>query len=186
MALPEALGGLGLDPQTTGMVWEELARWGAGFAATLMPGAVVPQLISFLAPDNKALVATASSRRYTEDTTGPQDHRLVQQRAEVGSDGSNYDDCKVHHHTMAVKNGRTATSSPARSPTSSRTAASPRRYIVFACIDPARGCKRLRDLRGRRPMPGAQEGASARQDGLAGAQPGRPSPSSMSRCPRRT
>ncbi|MBU1712770.1 MAG: acyl-CoA dehydrogenase family protein, partial [Proteobacteria bacterium] len=27
MALPEKFGGMGLDPQTTGMVWEEIARW---------------------------------------------------------------------------------------------------------------------------------------------------------------
>lgn len=38
MTLPEAFGGLGFDPQTTGLVWEELARYGVGFAAGLMAG----------------------------------------------------------------------------------------------------------------------------------------------------
>ena len=42
MAIPEQYGGLGLDPQTTGMVWEEFGRWGAGFAAGMVAiGALV-------------------------------------------------------------------------------------------------------------------------------------------------
>ena len=53
MSLPESVGGLGLDASTTGMVWEELARWGVGFAASLMAGSVVPQLVSFAAGHNK-------------------------------------------------------------------------------------------------------------------------------------
>src|SRR5665647_1030487 len=50
VAVPEEFGGLGLDPLTTGMIWEEISRYGTGFAATLMPGAMVPQLVALLAP----------------------------------------------------------------------------------------------------------------------------------------
>ena len=49
VSLREQLGGLGLEPQTTGMVWEELAFHGPGFTASLITSSVVPQFINFIA-----------------------------------------------------------------------------------------------------------------------------------------
>lgn len=139
MAIPEALGGLGLDPQTTGLVWEELARWAPGFAATLMPGAVVPQLVSLLAGDNKELVKRFVTP-YTDDTTGRQITAWCSSEPEVGSDGSNYDDAKVHHHTLAVRKDDKYVLTGAKSDFVSNGGIASS-YIVFACIDPSQGLK---------------------------------------------
>ena len=62
MNLPEHVGGLNLDPITTGLVWEELARWGVGFAASLVAGAVVPRMIavkSTMSANNTVMVCAA-------------------------------------------------------------------------------------------------------------------------------
>ena len=82
------------------MVWEELSRWGPGFAASLMPGAVVPQLLCFLVPDRKDLI-DEFVRPYCEDTTGRRITAWCSSEPEVGSDGSNYEDPRVHHHNSA-------------------------------------------------------------------------------------
>jgi len=139
MAIPERLGGLGLDPQTTGLVWEELARWAPGFAATLMPGAVVPQLVSFLAADNRDLVGRFVTP-YTEDKTGRQITAWCSSEPAVGSDGSNYDDPRVHHHTLAVKKADRFFLTGAKSDFVSNGGIA-RSYVVFACVDPALGLK---------------------------------------------
>lgn len=139
MAIPEAFGGLGLDPQTTGMVWEELARWGPGFAATLMPGAVVPQLVALLAGGNKHLV-DRFVRPYTEDTSGKLISAWCSSEPEVGSDGSNYDASEVHHHTMAEKKGDSYLLSGAKSDFVSNGGIA-NAYIIFACVDPEMGIK---------------------------------------------
>ena len=102
MALPEKFGGLGLDPQTTGMVWEEFARWAPGFAATLIPGGVVPQLISFIVPDRRDLVDKFVIP-FCEDDTGRFITAWCSSEPEIGSDGSNYHDPAVRHHTAAIK-----------------------------------------------------------------------------------
>jgi len=139
MALPEEFGGMGLDAQTTGMVWEELARWGPGFATTWMPGAIVPQLITFLAPDNKKLVETFVIP-YCEDNTGSQISAWCSSEPEIGSDGKNYDDVNVCHHTTATRDNGDYIISGAKSdfPSNGGIANS---YIVFACIDPSLGIK---------------------------------------------
>ena len=139
MALPEELGGMGLDAQTTGMVWEELARWGPGFATTWMPGAIVPQLITFLAPDNKKLVDTFVIP-YCEDNTGRHISAWCSSEPEIGSDGKNYDDVNVCHHTTATRDNGGYIISGAKSdfPSNGGIANS---YIVFACIDPSLGIK---------------------------------------------
>lgn len=102
MTLPEQSGGLGLDPQTTGLVWEELARYGVGFTAGLIAGSVVPGLISFLAPLNTAMV-----QKYVEpfcaDTTGTKITAWGSSEPRVGSDGKSYDDLSVHHATTATR-----------------------------------------------------------------------------------
>ena len=64
MTIGEQYGGLGLDPMTVGPVWEELAKYGIGFTASLLAGSVVPGIISFLAPKNKRLVETYSKPFY--------------------------------------------------------------------------------------------------------------------------
>jgi alkylation response protein AidB-like acyl-CoA dehydrogenase len=139
MALPEAFGGLGLDPQTTGMVWEELARWGPGFAASLMPGAVVPQLLSFLVPDRKDLI-DEFVRPYCEDKTGRRITAWCSSEPEVGSDGSNYEDPAVHHHTTARLSGGSYTLRGAKSDFVSNGGIASA-YIVFACVDRSMGIK---------------------------------------------
>ena len=139
MALPEAFGGLGLDPQTTGMVWEELARWGPGFAASLMPGAVVPQLLSFLVPDRKDLI-DEFVRPYCEDKTGRRITAWCSSEPEVGSDGSNYEDPTVHHHTTARLSGGRYTLRGAKSDFVSNGGIASA-YIVFACVDRSMGIK---------------------------------------------
>jgi alkylation response protein AidB-like acyl-CoA dehydrogenase len=139
MALPEKFGGMGLDPQTTGMVWEELARWGPGFAATLIPGAVVPQLISFLAPENLKLIDKFVTP-YCEDNSGRCISAWCSSEPEVGSDGSNYNDPNVHHHTAAEQSDGGYILSGAKSDFVSNGGIASS-YIVFACIDPSQGIK---------------------------------------------
>ena len=139
MALPEEIGGMGLDPLTTGMVWEEIARWGPGFATSLMPGSIVPQLIIFLAPDNKELVDRFVIP-YCEDDTGRHISAWCSSEPEIGSDGKNYYDLSIHHHTSAVKKNGCYEISGTKSdfPSNGGIAKS---YIVFACIDPSLGIK---------------------------------------------
>jgi alkylation response protein AidB-like acyl-CoA dehydrogenase len=139
MAIPEDLGGLGLDPQTTGMVWEELARWAPGFAATLMPGAVVPQLIAHLAGDNTKLV-DRYVRPFTEDTTGKLITGWCSSEPQVGSDGSNYEDPRVHHHTTATRREGTFVVTGAKSDFVSNGGIASA-FIVFACVDSSQGLK---------------------------------------------
>ena len=139
MALPEAFGGLGLDPQTTGMVWEEIARWGPGFAASLMPGAVVPQLLSFLVPNRRDLI-DEFVRPYCEDTTGRRITAWCSSEPAVGSDGSNYEDPSVHHHNSArLADGKYVLHGSKSDFVSNGGIASA--YIVFACVDRTMGIK---------------------------------------------
>jgi len=139
MALPEDIGGMGLDPLTTGMVWEEIARWGPGFAASLIPGSIVPQLIIFLAPDNKELIDRFVIP-YCEDNTGRHITAWCSSEPEIGSDGKNYYDLNVHHHTSAVlKSGRYEINGTKSDFPSNGGIA--KTYIVFACVDPSLGIK---------------------------------------------
>ncbi len=139
MTLPEEFGGMGLDAQTTGMVWEEIARWGPGFATTWMPGGIVPQLITFLAPDNRKLVDQFVIP-FCEDNTGRHVSAWCSSEPEIGSDGKNYDDLSVHHHTTATQSDGSYIINGAKSdfPSNGSIANS---YIVFACIDPSLGIK---------------------------------------------
>jgi len=139
MGISEEYGGLGLDSTTNGMVWEELARNGVGFAATLMAASVVPQLISFLAPGNKELV-----ERYVipfcEDQTGTQVSAWGSSEPNVGSDGKNYFDPSIRHSTTAVKkDGRYVISGTKSNFVSNGGIA--KVHIVFACVDPSQGLR---------------------------------------------
>jgi len=139
MALPEQFGGLGLDPQTTGMVWEEIARWGPGFAASLMSGSVAYQLIAFIAAGNKDLV-----EKYLVPFCQKDQARLISawgsSEPEVGTDGSNYIDPKVHHFTNAVKKGDRFIINGTKSNFVSNGGIA-KLYIIFACVDQSMGIK---------------------------------------------
>jgi alkylation response protein AidB-like acyl-CoA dehydrogenase len=139
MALPEQFGGLGLDPQTTGMVWEELASWGPGFAASLMSGSVAYQLIAFIAAGNKELVD-----KYVVPFCKKDRADLISawgsSEPEVGTDGSNYIDPKVHHFTNAVKKNDRFIINGTKSNFVSNGGIA-KLYIAFACVDQSMGIK---------------------------------------------
>ena len=139
MALSEEFGGMGLDPQTTGMVWEEIARWGPGFATSLMPGSIVPQLIAFLAPDNRKLLDQFVIP-YCKDNTGKHISAWCSSEPEIGSDGKNYYDPSVHHHTTAKKVNGSFIIDGTKSDFASNGSIA-KSYIVFACIDPSLGIR---------------------------------------------
>lgn len=137
MGLREDLGGLGLDASTTGLVWEELARHGVGFAAGLMASSTVPALIAFLAPKNKALVDRFVTP-FVEDTTGRHMSAWGSSEPDVGSDGKNYTDPAVHHRTKAVKRGDAWVLSGTKSSFISNGGIADV-YVIFACVDPSLG-----------------------------------------------
>ncbi len=139
MGLGEEFGGLGLDPNTTGMVWEELARYGPGFAASLLPGAVVQQLIAFLAPHNKELVDRYVIP-YTEDTTGRKISAWGSSEPDVGSDGTNYYDPSVRHRTTAEKQGDRYVINGTKSNFISNGGIADV-FVVFACVDSSQGLR---------------------------------------------
>lgn len=137
MGLPESYGGLGLDAITAGLVWEELARWGAGFSASLMAGAVVPRLIAFMAPHNEALV-----NEYVIPYCEKDDARLItawgSSEPDIGSDGKNYADKSVRHRTTArLRDGRWVIDGTKSNFISNGGIANA--YIVFACVEPEQG-----------------------------------------------
>lgn len=139
MAIPENLGGLGLDPLTIGMVWEELARHGAGIAAGLLSASVVAQIIVFLTPDDKELV-----ERYVvpfcQDQNASEISAWGSSEPEVGSDGSNYYDPNIRHHTSAVKKKDHYLLNGSKSSFVTNGGIA-NVYLVFACIDPSLGIR---------------------------------------------
>jgi alkylation response protein AidB-like acyl-CoA dehydrogenase len=139
MGLAEEFGGLGLDPSTTGMVWEELGRCGAGFAASLLPGAAVQQLIALLAPHSKELV-DRYVLPYAQDTTGRKISAWGSSEPNVGSDGSNYYDGNIRHHTSAVRKGDRYIINGTKSNFVSNGGIADV-YLVFACVDPSQGLR---------------------------------------------
>lgn len=139
MAIAEQYGGLGLEPQTIGMVWEELGRWGAGFTATLIPASSTPQLILFLAANNKELIDKYVVP-YCEDKTGTFITAWGSSEPQVGSDGKNYFDPSVHHYTRAVKKeGRYVINGRKSDFVSNGSIA--KVYTAFACLDPSKGLR---------------------------------------------
>ncbi len=139
MGLGEEFGGLGLDPVTTGMIWEELGRYGAGFAASLLPGAAVQQLIALLAPGNRELVERFVLP-YAADETGRMISAWGSSEPEVGSDGSNYYDPRVRHHVTAEKRGDRYVLNGSKSSFVSNGGIA-HVYLVFACVDPSMGLR---------------------------------------------
>jgi alkylation response protein AidB-like acyl-CoA dehydrogenase len=139
MTLPEESGGLGLDPQTTGLVWEELARHGVGFAAGLIAGSVVPGLISFLAPHDRAMVDKYVAP-FCADTTGTRITAWGSSEPRVGSDGKSYDDLSVHHETTATKRGSVYALNGSKSAFVSNGGIASA-LAVFACVDRSKGLR---------------------------------------------
>ena len=139
MSFREDHGGLALDPLTTGMVWEELARHGVGFAASLMAGSVVPALIAFLAPGNKKLV-DRYVRPFCEKDNAKMISAWGSSEPDVGSDGKNYDDLSVHHRTTAVKRGDKYIINGTKSSFVSNGGIADS-FVIFACIDSAKGLR---------------------------------------------
>ncbi len=139
MALPETYGGLGLDPMTLALIWEELAAGAPGFTASLLPLAVVARIIAFVAPDNRDLVEEFVIP-FCEDESGTQIGAWGSSEPDVGSDGSNYYDPEVRHHTTAVKRGERYVINGSKSSfVSNGQIASA--YLVFACLDPSLGIR---------------------------------------------
>ncbi len=139
MAIPERFGGLGLDPQTTGMVWEELAYWGVGFASSLITASIVPQLVVFLAPEEKELVDKYVTP-FCEDDKAEMVTAWCSSEPEVGSDGKNYFDPNVRHHTKAVKKRDRYILNGTKSDFVSNGGIASV-YIVFACVDSSMGLR---------------------------------------------
>jgi len=164
MGLPENFGGLGLDPSTTGMIWEELARYGAGFTASLLAGAVVQQLIGILAPHNRDLVDRYLTP-YAEDETGRRISAWGSSEPEVGSDGSIYYDVKVRHHTRAVRNGNRYVLNGAKSSFISNGGIADV-FLVFACVDPSMGLRGSGAFVVPGDAPGVKRGKSLDKVGL--------------------
>jgi len=137
MSLPEEYGGLQLDPQTTGMVWEELGRWGPGFSASLVSIATVPRLISFLAPGNQRLIDKFVIP-FCQDTKAQHISGWCSSEPEIGSDGKNYHDPSIRHFTTATKtaNGYVINGSKSDFISNGGIASV---LLVFACVDPTQG-----------------------------------------------
>ncbi len=139
MPLWEEYGGLGLDPITIGMVWEQLAYHGAGLTATLVAGSVVQQMINFVASNNQELIEKFLIP-FCQDETGRMVSAWGSSEPNVGSDGKNYDDPKVRHHTSAIlKDGQWVINGTKSDFISNGGIASV--YLVFACVDPTQGIK---------------------------------------------
>jgi alkylation response protein AidB-like acyl-CoA dehydrogenase len=139
MGLMEMHGGLGLDPNTIGMVWEELSRWGLGFTASLMAGSVVPQMIAIFAGNKKELI-DKFVRPFCEEDDPKKISAWGSSEPNVGSDGKRYYDNSVRHASSAVKKGDKWILSGTKSNFVSNAAIADS-YIVFCCIDPSMGLR---------------------------------------------
>lgn len=139
MTISQEYGGLGLDPATVGMVWEELGRYGIGFAAALIAGSVVPGLIGFLAPGNQNLIDKYVIP-FCNDTTGKHITAWGSSEPGIGSDGKNYEDLSIHHRTTATRTAAGYEINGTKSNFVSNGSIA-HDYVVFACVEPEKGLK---------------------------------------------
>ena len=137
MGINEAHGGLGLDPCSTALVWEELAVGGIGITGTLLAAPVAPAFISVLAAGKTDLI-DKFVRPYCEDTSGKLITAWGSSEGNIGSDGSNYYDKNVRHETTAKKDGDSWIIDGAKSSFVSNGGIA-ESFLVFANIDPEMG-----------------------------------------------
>ncbi|MDQ1334827.1 MAG: hypothetical protein QG552_1777 [Thermodesulfobacteriota bacterium] len=137
MGIREDLGGLGLDPVTTGLVWEELAVGGIGITATLLAAPVAPLFLSVLASGRTDLI-DRFVRPYCEDTEAAHISAWGSSEPNIGSDGSNYYDLRVHHETKARKEGKEWVIDGAKSSFVSNGGIADF-FLLFCCVDPTKG-----------------------------------------------
>lgn len=137
MAIREEFGGMGLDPLTTALVWEELATGGVGITATLLAAPVAPLFISVLVPHRTDLI-DKFVRPYCEDNTGQHITAWGSSEGNIGSDGSNYYDLGVHHGTRATRDGSDWVLRGEKSSFVSNGGIASL-FLVFACEDPSKG-----------------------------------------------
>ncbi|MCF8081929.1 MAG: acyl-CoA dehydrogenase family protein [Deltaproteobacteria bacterium] len=137
MGIREDLGGLGLDPVTTGLVWEELAVGGVGITATLLAAPVAPLFLSVLASGRTDLI-DRFVRPYCEDTGASRISAWGSSEPNIGSDGSNYHDPGVHHETKARKEGTQWVIDGAKSSFVSNGGIADF-FLLFCCVDPSKG-----------------------------------------------
>lgn len=137
MGIREDLGGLGLDPMTTGLVWEELAVGGIGITATLLAAPVVPMFLSILAPGKTDLI-DRFVKPYCADTEAKHISAWGSSEPNIGSDGSNYHDPRVHHETKAGKEGKEWVIDGAKSSFVSNGGIADF-FLLFCCVDPSKG-----------------------------------------------
>ncbi len=137
MGISEQHGGLGLEPLTTALIWEELAVGGIGISATLLAGAVAPRFISIMAADRQELI-DKYVRPYCEDTEGTNISAWGSSEGNIGSDGSNYYDPDVHHETTAtkIKDGWVINGVKSSFVSNGSIA---NLFLIFACVEPSRG-----------------------------------------------
>lgn len=137
MGIKEEHGGLGFDPVTRGLVWEELAAGGAGIAAGLLAASVAPAFLSVLAPDRTGLI-DAYVRPFCEDAQARHISAWGSSEPNIGSDGSNYYDLEVHHETGAARNNDGFVLQGAKSSFVSNGGIADL-FLVFACVDRTKG-----------------------------------------------
>jgi len=137
MGIREEFGGMGLDPLTTALVWEELAVGGIGITATLLAAPVAPLFVSVLAPDRKDMIERFV-RPYCEDRSGTHITAWGSSEGNIGSDGSNYHDPAVHHATRAIREGQDWLIDGEKSSFVSNGGIADL-FLVFACVDPSKG-----------------------------------------------
>jgi len=137
MGIAEKHGGLGLGPAMTGLIWEELAAGGVGFAATLLSAPVLPLFLCVLAPHRKDLIERFVEPFCAEEAV-PQVTAWGSSEPNIGSDGSNYKDKSVHHQTVAVRDGDEWVITGAKSGFVSNAGLASA-HLVFACVKPEDG-----------------------------------------------
>jgi alkylation response protein AidB-like acyl-CoA dehydrogenase len=164
MSLPQQYGGLELDAQTTGMVWEELGRWGPGFAAGLVSCATVPRLISFLAPTNQELIDKFLIP-FCEDTKAENISGWCSSEPEVGSDGKRYFDTKVKHLTTATRNEGGYVINGTKSDFISNGGIASV-HLVVACVDSSMGLRGSGAFLVPADLPGVSTGKPLDKTGL--------------------
>lgn len=99
----------------------------------------MPGLISFLAPDNEAMIEKYVVP-FCRDTTGTRITAWGSSEPKLGSDGKNYDDLSVHHETKATRSGESRVLNGAKSAFVSNGGVASA-LAVFASVEPARGLR---------------------------------------------